>query len=331
MRRTVSPVRYEDYYSFSAKDAEKSIIESCKAPLMVERKKGQNHNVTVVCDPNFMSQLLPYLNWGENSPLNYLEDVLHISGEIYKDNEKTVIIPRFLIRIVTTERRKTAVVTTEENKTASAKQNYMINSNIRNTDYHWLSNFAKLEIVGHGHTHPDLGFIGTKPSGTDRNDHAKNVVDCDVWLSMIIDPVRCDISFYCGESMSQPDVVYMLYPKDAALFKYGTTVKRTAPKTLPIHINNRPIVNNKEDERPISNAESEEINELVTEVAEELPESDVDVKLPSKAVNINKKQRKLKKKAKMKFDKMLSNCSDCRYILQRMIDILDEYEMMTNE
>lgn len=327
MRRAVSPVRYEDYYSFSAKDAEKSIIESCKTPLMVERKKGQNHNVTVVCDPNFMSQLLPYLNWGENSPLNYLEDVLHISGEIYKDNEKTVIIPRFLIRIVTTERRKTAVVTTEENKTASAKQNYMINSNIRNTDYHWLSNFAKLEIVGHGHTHPDLGFIGTKPSGTDRNDHAKNVVDCDVWLSMIIDPVRCDISFYCGESMSQPDVVYMLYPKDATLFKYGTTVKRTAPKTRPVHISNMPVINNTEFEETVHIIEPREVVKEIIKVTE--GESFNDIKTTSRTKkNNNKKQRKLKKKAKMEFDKMLSNCSDCRYFLQRMIEVLDECEMI---
>ncbi len=329
MRRAVSPARYEDYYSFSAKDAEKSIMESCKTPLMVERKKGQNHNVTVICDPNFMSQLLPYLNWGENSPLNYLEDVLHISGEIYKDNEKTVIIPRFLIRIVTTERSKTAVVTTEENKTASAKQNYMINSNIRNTDYHWLSDFAKLEIVGHGHTHPNLGFIGTKPSGTDRNDHAKNVVDCDVWLSMIIDPVRCDISFYCGENMSQPDVVYMLYPKDSALFKYGTTVKRTAPKTLPMHISNMPIINNLKSEEQADIIEPEETNENIIEVTEEILQNDIDIKPSSKAKKANnKKQRKLKKKAKIEFDKMLSNCSDCRYFLQRMIEVLDECEMI---
>lgn len=327
MRRAVSPVRYEDYYSFSAKDAEKSIMESCKTPLMVERKKGQNHNVTVICDPNFMSQLLPYLNWGENSPLNYLEDVLHISGEIYKDNEKTVIIPRFLIRIVTTERSKTAVVTTEENKTASAKQNYMINSNIRNTDYHWLSDFAKLEIVGHGHTHPNLGFIGTKPSGTDRNDHAKNVADCDVWLSMIIDPVRCDISFYCGENMSQPDVVYMLYPKDATLFKYGTTVKRTAPKTLPVHISNMPVLNNTEFEETVHIIEPREVVEETIKVTEEESFNDIKTTSGTKKNN-NKKQRKLKKKAKMEFDKMLSNCSDCRYFLQRMIEVLDECEMI---
>lgn len=229
--------RTEDVYVMSLQDLERSIRESSREQLVPIRIAGTIPNVTVVCDPNYMRELIAYYHWGERNASNYLEDVSRISGQVFGTERELVIVPRFLLRIVSEKRSKTGVSASVGSKRGAEYQNDVFDESLPYTDYQWLRQFGPLRVIGHCHSHPDLGQIGVNPSSIDVADHADSISDGRlVWLSQIVDPIRRMTSFYFGRNMKTPNMVFYLYPADVNRFRYGTAYRRQAPKTLPQHI-----------------------------------------------------------------------------------------------
>ena len=279
MRRKTLSRTIIEFPLFSDADAEKSIIESCHVPPTVIKAKNASP-CTVVCDPDYMHQLLHYLDWGRITPRNYLEDIFEISGHIFYHGDSITIIPRMVIRMVSTQRSKTHVVTTSESKIGAIYQNSISELNIEHCDCPWLSEYGSLSLVGHGHTHPDLGGIGVCPSGIDREEHAMHE---SPWISQICDPIRLLSAFYYGAQMQPANVTYILYPEDAVLFNSGCVQKRKKPLTMPAFC------------QEVYTPCSDESNDAI----------DIkDTQSPSRNTNKNKqrgkKKRKQKKQRKMK-------------------------------
>lgn len=225
-----------DRYLISESDLIKSIRESVQGNLYQFETHGNLEKVTVVCDPNFMHELLSYFHWKERNAQNYLEDTFRISGQIFYADDRLVIVPRFLLRMVSEDRTKTSVVTNVTNKQGAEYQNYILEQSLLATDYSWLSKFGPLQVIGHGHSHPDLGGIGVKPSSIDVDDHRKNLEDHAIWLSHIVDPIRGLSGFYYGPELKCPKVIYMLYSEDRELFEKSRQVlNRVGPEIIPIH------------------------------------------------------------------------------------------------
>lgn len=231
-RRAIEVSVSREHYILSASAAERSIVDSCKNPVVIERVKGTDKNTVVICDPEYIHSLLAYYNWGQSHPSNYLEDISDISCQVFKEGDITVIIPRFVIRQITEKRSKTMVVQTVEDLEESLMLNAMFNREVANSDYAWLCDFGPLLVAGHCHSHPNLGGIGVHPSSTDVNEHNSHLVDDEnrPWISQIVDPVRCLSAFYCGKSMKTPDVVYIMYEDDAKRFHGGYNPIRKAPR-----------------------------------------------------------------------------------------------------
>lgn len=226
-----------DCYHMSEEYVKKSIRESVPNQLFEMTTKGRCKNVTVICDPNFMHELLSYYHWGERNAQNFLEDVFRISGQVFYDGHNLILVPRFLLRIVSEERSKTSVVTSVANKQGAEYQNYILERSLDHTDYSWLKRFGPLHVIGHGHSHPDLGGIGVKPSFIDVADHRSNLDDHQtIWLSHIVDPIRGLTGFYYGPDLDCPKVVYMFYQSDYDLFVRNQVPERNPPKTFPRHI-----------------------------------------------------------------------------------------------
>lgn len=237
MRRRITATGIiRNRYIISEADLIKSIRESVRGGVHQVEKRGSNNNVTVICDPNFVHELLSYFHWTEKNAQNYLEDTFRISGQVFYDEDRLILVPRFLLRMVSSNRTKTSVVTTVENKQGAVYQNYVLEQSLSQTDYSWLKEFGPLEVLGHGHSHPDLGGIGVNPSSIDVNDHRRNLQDHALWLSHIVDPIRGLSGFYFGPELSRPKVIYMFYSEDRDMFEKNKRMfGRTAPLTKPKH------------------------------------------------------------------------------------------------
>ena len=109
-REFVLQKQEQDKYYITEIDALKSIIKSCECSPTYTLVEGEQEDVTVICDPNFMHELLAYYHWGENHPNNYYEDVFRIAGQVLHNQEtkSTILIARFLVKVVASERSKTA-------------------------------------------------------------------------------------------------------------------------------------------------------------------------------------------------------------------------------
>lgn len=226
-----------DSYLLSEEDALASIYESVNGKLCEYTDKGQLSDVTVICDPNFMHELFAYYHWKERNAQNYLEDIFRISGQVFYDKDKLILVPRFLLKMVSEKRSKTGVVTSVVNKQGAEYQNYLLEQELRSTDYHWLEEFGPLEVIGHGHSHPDLGSIGVEPSSIDVTDHRSNLEDHKLWLSHIVDPIRGLTGFYFGPKLKRPKVIYLIYQEDKELFERKQVFfGRISPTVIPEHV-----------------------------------------------------------------------------------------------
>lgn len=237
MRREIKATEIiSDRYVMSEKDVCRSIRESVPGRHLFEMEvRGNLDKVTVICDPNFMHELFGYYHWRERNAQNYLEDTFRISGQIFHSEDKVIIVPRFLLRMVSTNRKKTEVKTNVVNKAGAEYQNYVLNCSLDATDYRWLKSFGPLYVLGHGHSHPDLG-IGVTPSTTDVTEHRENLADHTFWLSQIVDPIRGMSGFYFGYHLNRPKVIYMLYPEDHDLFQQEKKMfNRSVPVIVPKH------------------------------------------------------------------------------------------------
>lgn len=260
-----------DRYLISETDLLKSIRESVHGNLYQYEINGDLEKVTVICDPNFMHELLSYYHWKERNAQNYLEDIFRISGQIFYDDDRLIIVPRFLLRMVSENRAKTSVVTNVVNKQGAEYQNYILEQSLLTTDYSWLRKFGPLQVIGHGHSHPDLGGIGVMPSSIDVEDHRKNLEDHVIWLSHIVDPIRGLSAFYFGTKLKCPKVIYMLYPEDKELFgKDRIVLGRVGPVTIPSHDHRVIPYDEIKDELKKDNGESTETEVEKTEMG--LPE-----------------------------------------------------------
>lgn len=217
-----------------------SIKESVKKCISFIRVEGDTKNVTVFLDPNFTRDLMHYYHWRERHPDNYLEDSSAISAQIFKnpDTNSTIIVARFLIKNVASERTKVHVTTSSEGKKAYYRQNAYIIQSLTHSSYGFIERFGPLQIVGTTHSHPDLGGIGVRSSTEDVNDHHKYMNGTtDIWLTHIVDPIRGLSEFYYGQNMIRPTVVYLYYPEDdyiwegEGMFKY----QRQSPNTFPVY------------------------------------------------------------------------------------------------
>lgn len=273
MRKKLKPkITVKEIFFLSEKETLKSIYESVQGTLCEHIRKGQLKNVVVICDPNFMHELLAYFHWCEDNAQNYYEDVFRIAGQtFYGDDGKLIFVPRFLLRMVSTERGKTSVVTSVVEKQGAEYQNYTLNQSLAHTEYGWLSDFGPLEVIGHGHSHPNLGAIGVKPSSIDVKDHKRNSEDRRLWLSQIVDPNRGLLDFYFGPDMKSPKVIYLLYPEDRPLFeRRHNPFKRRAPSTVPKHIK---TVKGSDEEQTQSTEERPRSTEEHPQSTEERPQS----------------------------------------------------------
>ena len=230
-RNAVTVSETLDYYLLSAEDAERSIVDSCRRPVVIERMKGTEHNTTVICDPEYIRSLMAYYSWNQLHPGNYLEDMSDISGQVFRQGDQTVIVPRFLLRQITDQRSKTSVTQTKEDREEALMQNALFNRHLIDSDYAFISDYGSLKVVGHCHSHPDLGGIGVSPSGTDVEEHNSHLAvdENKPWISQIVDPVRCLSAFYCGKHLKRPNVVLIMYEEDARRFHFGHNPLRKTP------------------------------------------------------------------------------------------------------
>lgn len=255
-----------------------SIKDSVKKCISFNRVEGDTKNVTVFLDPNFTRDLMHYYHWRERHPDNYLEDSSAISAQIFKnpDTNSTIIVARFLIKNVASERTKVHVTTSSEGKKSYYRQNAYIIQSLPHSSCGFLESFGPLQIVGTTHSHPDLGGIGVRPSTEDVNDHHKYMNETtDIWLTHIVDPIRGLSEFYYGHNMIRPTVVYLYYPEDdyiwegEGMFKY----QRQSPNTLPTY--KKEYLYNKEEQLQFDNTANdlevenidniEAVSETVTE------------------------------------------------------------------
>lgn len=312
----------------SLQDLERSVRESSAEQLIPVRVKGNIPNVTVVCDPNYMHELLAYYHWGERNASNYLEDVSRISGQVFITDDELVIVPRFHLRIASEQRSKTGVTASIANKQAAEYQNNVCEESLSHTDYGWLTDFGPLRVIGHCHSHPDLGAIGVNPSAIDVADHTSSISDGRfVWLSQIVDPIRKMTAFYYGKDLKTPNVVYYLYPADVNVFRYGYLFRRQKPKALPKHVHE--VRKYELPPQLQDDSKSENSNELIPE-PEHLDEpSGKETAHPTEKTvsRHSKKDRQRKKTAKMKIKKILKTCiySDA-YLEQLAQIVLERFE-----
>lgn len=229
----------ETYY-MTEKDVFLSIKDSVKKSISYSRVEGDTKSVTIFLDPNFTRELMHYYHWRERHPDNYLEDSSAISAQVFKNPEtdNIIIVARFLIKNVASERTKVHVTTSSDGKKAYYRQNAYIIQSLSHSTYDFLEKFGPLQIVGTTHSHPDLGGIGVNPSAEDVADHHKYMDNTtDVWLTHIVDPIRGLSAFYYGHNMVRPTVVYLYYPEDdyiwggEGMFKY----QRTSPSLFPMY------------------------------------------------------------------------------------------------
>lgn len=229
----------ETYY-MTEKDVFLSIKDSVKKSISYSRVEGESEKVTVFLEPNFTRDLMHYYHWREHHPDNYLEDSSAISAQIFKnpDTNSTIIVARFLIKNVASERTKVHVTTSSEGKKAYYRQNAYIIQSLTHSSYDFIERFGPLQIVGTTHSHPDLPGIDVRPSSEDVADHYKYMNETtDIWLTHIVDPIRGLSEFYYGHDMIRPTVVYLYYPEDdyiwegEGMFKY----QRQSPNTFPIY------------------------------------------------------------------------------------------------
>lgn len=239
-REFVLQKQEQDKYYITEIDALKSIIKSCECSPTYTLVEGEQEDVTVICDPNFMHELLAYYHWGENHPNNYYEDVFRIAGQVLYNQEtkSTILIARFLVKVVASERSKTAVVTSSQGKIDCIRQAFLINECLDKSDYDFMKGFGQLTIIGAGHSHPNLKGIDVNMSGIDVEDHQK-ALDYETmpWLTQIVDPNRGLSAFYYGKEMKKPKVVYLFYPGDDLLFELKTSFlhKRKTTNIIPLH------------------------------------------------------------------------------------------------
>ncbi len=237
MRRQGTLTKCEkNYYEMSPGDVERSIRESSAQSLHLVRERGSLPNVTVICDPNYCHDLIEYYHWGERSPQNFLEDISGISGQIFYEGDHITIVPRYLLKMVSERRTKTSVTTSTVNKQGADYQNHILNECLSTSDCKWMQQFGELQIEGRCHSHPDLGSIGVRPSGIDVNDHRNNMSSNELWLSQIVDPVRCMSAFYFGPGLQKPQVIYCLYASDFDRFRHGSYFSRRPPRIQPIPV-----------------------------------------------------------------------------------------------
>lgn len=229
----------ETYYMTEV-DVFHSIEGSVKKSISYNRVEGDTKNVTVFLDPNFTRDLMHYYHWREHHPDNYLEDSSAISAQVFKNPEtdNIIIVARFLIKNVASERTKVHVTTSSDGKKAYYRQNAYLMQSLPHSSYDFLEKFGPLQIVGTTHSHPDLSGIGVNPSGEDVADHHKYMDNTtDIWLTHIVDPIRGLSAFYYGTNMIRPTVVYLYYPEDdyiwegEGMFKY----QRTSPSLFPVY------------------------------------------------------------------------------------------------
>lgn len=251
MRREfkIQPQEKDDYL-ISEIDAFKSIVKSCECSPTYTFVEGALQNVTVFCDPNFMHELIAYYHWSENHPNNYYEDAYRIAGQVLHNPEinSTILIARFLIKVVASDRSKTAVSTSPQGVVDCMRQASIINDCLEKSDMDFISDFGPLQIIGAGHSHPNLSGIDVNMSGIDVEDHQKCLDYDDMpWLTQIVDPNRGLSAFYFGKTMKTPKVVYMFYPGDDMLFELRTSFmyKRKPTNIIPKH--NRIIFDNNDD------------------------------------------------------------------------------------
>ena len=229
----------ETYYMTEA-EAFLSIKDSVDKSISFDRVEGDTKDVTVFLDPNFTRDLMHYYHWRERHPDNYLEDSSAISAQVLRnpDTDNIIIIVRFLIKNVASERTKVHVTTSSEGKKAYYRQNAYIEQSLSQTSFGFFRKFGPLQIVGTTHSHPDLAGIDVRPSSEDVADHHKYMKDTtDIWLTHIVDPIRGLSEFYYGEDMIRPTVVYLFYPDDDFIWEGDDMFKyqRKAPKKFPVY------------------------------------------------------------------------------------------------
>lgn len=226
-------------YFMTAQNAVQSILESSECDLTCISKKGRNRRVTVICDPSFTRELLAYYHWGERHPDNFFENTFRIAGQIVTDpkNGDTILIARFLLKVIARERSKTRVVTSSQSILDCMGQAYMLNQCLAQSDFSFLQGFGPLTVIGAGHSHPDLGGIGVSMSGDDVKEHLQCLEYKDMpWLSHIVDPIRGLSAFYYGQQMQTPNIIYCFYPGDAQIFRLQSTFlyRRKACGLVPV-------------------------------------------------------------------------------------------------
>ena len=276
----------ETYYMTEA-DVFFSIKDSVKKSISYTRVEGETKNITVFLDPNFTRDLMHYYHWLEYHPDNYLEDSSAISAQVFKnpDTNSVIIVARFLIKNVASERTKVHVTTSSEGKKAYYRQNAYIGQSLSHSSYDFLERFGPLQLVGTTHSHPNLGGIGVRPSPEDVADHHKYMDETtDIWLTHIVDPIRGLSEFYYGHNMIRPTVVYLYYPEDdyiwegEGMFKY----QRQSPNTFPIY--KKECLYSKDEQLSCDdttiNLEIENIGSTVT-VSETVAESEM-IKQPNR-------------------------------------------------
>ena len=276
----------ETYYMTEA-DVFFSIKDSVKKSISYTRIEGETKNITVFLDPNFTRDLMHYYHWLEYHPDNYLEDSSAISAQVFKnpDTNNVIIVARFLIKNVASERTKVHVTTSSEDKKAYYRQNAYIGQSLSHSSYDFLERFGPLLLVGTTHSHPNLGGIGVRPSPEDVADHHKYMDETtDIWLTHIVDPIRGLSEFYYGHNMIRPTVVYLYYPEDdyiwegEGMFKY----QRQSPNTFPIY--KKECLYSKDEQLSCDdttiNLEIENIGSTVT-VSETVTESEM-IKQPNR-------------------------------------------------
>lgn len=270
MRREfkLQPHEKEDYL-ISEIDALKSIVKSCECSPSYTVNEGSLKTVSVICDPNFMHELIAYYHWGENHPNNYYEDAYRIAGQVLHNPEtnSTILIARFLIKVVASDRSKTSVSTSAQGVVDCMRQASMINDCLKESEMDFISGFGPLKIIGAGHSHPNLNGIDVNMSGIDVEDHQKSLdYDTMPWLTQIVDPNRGLSAFYFGKTMQTPKVVYMFYPGDDLLFELKTNFmyKRKNPDIVPKY--NKIIFdeNDKQLSDPKQNIDDDNLKSIVS-------------------------------------------------------------------
>lgn len=275
-----------EYFYMNECDAFKSIKQSVKEDISYILDEGQTNDVTVFFDPNFMHELMHYYHWRENHPNNFFEDSYAISGQVIDnpDNGNKILIARFLLKNVAAERSKTQVTTSPAGKKAYFRQNAIIEQCLKDSDYSFISKFGPLQVIGTGHSHPNLGGIGVNPSGIDVEDHARNMEYPDMpWFTHIVDPIRGLSSVYYGNKMITPRTVYLFYPGDDFIYEghYLFKYKRKLPNKYPKY--NKTIKTASGKEKSQFNTYNNDTDITLNELTDQQPDRQFSIVLPNDA------------------------------------------------